>query len=227
MSDIDSVFSTQQQIGREYGQERPGPYVTVSRQCGCSGFTLGLLLAEILNDDAPPGRAWKVYGREILEQLATETNLAAELVEKIWAREPRLVVDFFRSFLSKKKVPSGYEIRNRITSIIRGMAYEGYVIIVGQGGAGATTGIENGLNIRLEAPEDWRAKEVAKSYGCGLAEATSIVRKREKEREYLRRMYLMRYPREPQFHIVYDNSYFGLTTIANHVVHAMRLKQLI
>ncbi|MCX5673318.1 MAG: cytidylate kinase-like family protein [Planctomycetota bacterium] len=226
MAETESLVNTREQIGREYGEVAQGPYITISRQCGCSGFTLALLLAEVLNDDAPPGRAWKVFGREVLEQLATETNLATELVEKIRAKQPRLVLDFFRSFLGKN-VPSGYEIRNRITTIIRGMAFDGYVIIVGQGGSGATTGIDNGLHIRLEAPEDWRAVEVAKSQGCSLPSALAIIRKREKEREYLRRIYHMRFPREPQFHLVYDQSCFGLTTIAKHMILAMRMKHLI
>jgi len=226
MAEMESMVNTREQIGREYGEAAPGPYITISRQCGCSGFTLGLLLAEILNDEAPPGRAWKVYGREILEQLATETNLATELVEKIRARQPHLLLDFFQSFLSTN-VPSGLEIRNQITSIIRGMAFEGYVIIVGQGGAGATMGIDNGLHLRMEAPEDWRTREVAKCHGCSLPRARAIIRKREAEREYLRKIYHMRYPREPQFHIVYDQSCFGLATIAQHVVLAMRLKHLL
>jgi hypothetical protein len=101
------------------------------------------------------------------------------------------------------------------------------VILVGQGGSGATTGIDNGLHVRVEAPEDWRAKEVAKSQGCNLPKAKSIIRTREKEREYLRTIYNMRYPREPRFHLVYDQSCFGLTTITKHVVLAMRMKHML
>ena len=181
-----SYASTREMIVRKYGQRVTGPFVTISRQSGCSGFALGLLLAEILNDHAPPGRAWKVYGKEILAQLATETNLAEEMVAKLHARDPGLVVDFLRSLMGRQ-IPSGYVVRNRITSIIRGLAVHGQAILVGQGSVGATWGIDNGLNVRLVAPEDWRVLRVAQGYGLPPAEARAMLRQRDQDRDYLRK----------------------------------------
>jgi cytidylate kinase len=221
-----SYVSTRDLIVGKYGLRLTGPYVTISRESGCSGFTLGLLLAEILNDHAPTGRAWKVYGKEILEQLATETNLAEEMVEKLHARDPGLVVDFMRSLMGRD-VPSGYEVRNRITSIIRGLAVHGQVILVGQGSAGATRGIDNGLNVRLKAPEDWRVERVARGYGASPAEARDILRQRDQDRDFLRRIYLMRNAHEPEFHALYDCSQLGLAQIATSIVAAMKQRGMV
>jgi cytidylate kinase len=228
MSDWQTVLQIREQAARKREEENPspGPYVTISREYGCNGMTLGLLLAEVLNDEAPPGKAWKVYGRDILEQLAVETNLATELIEELRAREPRLLVDFFRS-LFHRKIPSGYEIRNRITAIVRGLAYEGYAIIVGQGSAGATADIENGLSIRLEAPLEHRVEQVVKREGGSPAAARMTIRKREKERRYLEKIYAMRFPRTPAFDLVYDDSRFTHVEIAQHVAYMMKLKRFI
>lgn len=228
MTDWQSALNIREQTERSRagGEALPGPFVTISRQAGCSGLTLGLLLAEILNDEAPPGKGWRVYGREILEQLAVETNLATEMIEELKARKPKLLVDFFQS-LSGKKVPSGYEIRNRITGMVRGLAYKGYVIIVGQGAGGATADIENGLSLRLEAPLDWRVEQVVANEGCTPAEARLAIKTREKDREYLRKIYSMRFPREPAFDLTYDHSRFTTTQIARHVVYMMKLKQMV
>ncbi len=207
----------------EQKAEAVGPFLTISRQFGCYGFSLGLLLLEILNETAPPGRGWKVYNREILERLATETNLATELLERERRTKPRLIVDFFRS-LSPERIPSGFEIRNRITTIIRGLAVEGYAILVGQGSAGATQDLPNGLSIRLEAPLDWRVNQVA--YREGLTETAAKMRigAVDEERDYLRKIYEAKFGRKPAFHITYDCSVFTLAQIAQHVVYAMKLK---
>ena len=206
--------------------ENVGPYITISREYGCWGFSLGLLLLDILNEEAPSGKAWKIYHKEILDQLAEDTNMARELIESQRRRKPRAIVDFFRS-LSGEKVPSGYEIRNRITNIIRGLAIEGYAIIVGQGGAGATHDLPKGLSIRLEAPEDWRVKQIAFREGLSETEAKLRVRAKERERDYIRKVYETRYPRKPPFSLVYDCSLFSLAQIAQHVVYAMRLKSFL
>jgi hypothetical protein len=203
-----------------------GPFVTISRQFGCYGFSLGLLMLEILNDDAPPGRTWKVYQKEILAKLATETNMAEEILERERRSKPRLIVDFFRS-LSKDRIPSGYEIRNRITTIIRSLAMEGHAIIIGQGGAGATQDMPNGLSLRLEAPDEWRVREVALREGLNETKAKLRVLAKEQEREYLRKLYQARNPRDPAFHVVYDCSVFTLAQIAQQAVYAMKLRHMI
>lgn len=207
----------------EHQAQRIGPFLTISRQFGCYGFSLGLLLLEILNEEAPPGKTWKIYNREILEKLATETNLAAELLDRERRSRPQLIVDFFRS-LSKERIPSGLEIRNRITTIIRGLAAEGYAIIIGQGGAGATQDMPNGLSIRLEAPLEWRVKQVAYREGVNDTQARLRIKAVEEEREYLRKIYDVKFGRKPAFHLSYDCSVFTLAQIAQHIVYAMKLR---
>jgi len=209
--------------GYERWPERMSPFVTISRQFGCYGFSVGLLLMEILNEDAPPQRTWHIYNREILARLATETNLAAEFLDGLRREKPSLIVDFFRA-LSRDRIPSGYEVRHRITTIIRGLAMKGCAIIVGQGGAGATADLPNGISIRLEAPEGWRARQIAQREGITEARARVKVRAKEQEREHLRTIYQKRFHREPPFDIVYDCSAFTLAQIAQHVAYAMRLK---
>lgn len=203
-----------------------GPFLTISRQFGCYGFSLGLLLQDILNEDAPPEGAWKLYHKDILARLATDTNMAAELLEKERRSKPRLIVDFFRS-LSRERIPSGYEIRNRITTIIRGLAIEGQAIIIGQGGAGATADLSHGLSIRLEAPEEWRIRQVALREGLPEGQARTSVQAKEQEREYLRKIYERRHSRKPAFHLVYDCSVFTLAHIAQHIVYAMKFNGLV
>ena len=203
-----------------------GPFMTISRQFGCYGFSLGMLLLEILNEDVPHEKTWKLYHKDILARLATESNMAAELLEKERRNKPRLIVDFFRS-LSKDRVPSGLEIRNRITTIIRGLAVEGRAIIIGQGGSGATSDLPNGLAIRLEAPEDWRINKVAFREGLTETEARLAIHEKEREREYLRKLYERQYRRKPAYQLTYDCSIFSLAQIAQHIVYALKLKSML
>jgi len=200
-----------------------GPFVTISREYGCQGFSLGLLLLEILNEEAEPGKVWRIYQREILENLAAETDTAAVVLEKERRSKPRPLVEFFRS-LGKKRSPSGYEIRNRMSTIIRKLAIEGHAILIGQGGAGAVLELDHGLSGRLEAPEDWRVKQIAFQEGLTETEAKLSVRQREQDREYLRKMYRSRFQRMAAFQLIYDCSAFTLAQIAQQIVLALRLK---
>ncbi len=207
----------------EQEQGPVGPYITISRQFGCYGFSLGLLMMEILNDKVTPETRWRIYHREILERLASETNVAAEDLEKTRRAKPRLLAEFFRS-LSKERVPGGYEVRNRIMTIVRDLCVEGHAIIVGQSSAMATLGLPNGLSVRLEGPKEWRVKEVAFREGLSELQSKLRIQAVEKQRDYLRKLYERRFKSETIFNLTYDCSYFTLTQIAQHVVHAMDLK---
>ncbi|MCE5328435.1 MAG: cytidylate kinase-like family protein [Planctomycetaceae bacterium] len=204
-----------------------GPFITISRQAGCYGFSLGLLLMEILNENLSPSeRTWKIYHREILSRLATETNVAEEFLEKQRRSKPGFLEGLFRS-LSKDQTPSGQAIRNRITTIIRGLAIEGHAILIGQGASGATQDLANGLSVRVEAPENWRVKQVAFREGLGETQARLRIRAMEEEREYLRRMYETSGAQQPCFNLTYDCSVFTLAQIAQQIVYAMKLLKII
>ena len=200
-----------------------GPYITISRQFGCYGFSLGLLLMEIVNEAATPETTWRIYHREILERLASETNVAPEDLDRQRRSKPRLLAEFFRS-ISKERIPGGYEIRNRTMTIVRDLCVKGHAIIIGQSGAMATLDLPNGLSVRLEAPKEWRVKEVAFREGLSEVQSKLRIQSTEKERDYIRKLYERRLKSKTIFNLTYDCSYFTLTQIAQHVAYAMTLK---
>ena len=204
--------------------KQPGPFLTLSRQYGCHGYFLGQLLVDMLNNEPTQRNTWHVYQREILDHLAQESDVAADVLNRLRRERPRMLVDFFRNLSGKR--PGGYEIRNRIANIIRGLAYEGHAILIGMGGAGATADIGNGLRVRLEAPREWRVEKVVESEGVSPVKAGLMLQKHDKERDQLRQVYAVRFPREPSFDLVYDCSTFSLSQMTQHIIQAMKLKKM-
>ncbi len=201
-----------------------GPFVAISRQYGCHAYSLGLLLAANLGEQTR--QTWSVYHKDILTRLATETNLAQEFIEREMSSKHSVIVDFFRTF-STEHIPSGYEIRNRITTIIRGLAIQGQAIIIGQGGVGATQDLPNGLSLRLEAPDDWRVRQVSAEEGLDEMQARQRIHEVEAQRDYLRHIYELKFPRKPAFQITYDCSAFSISELARHIAAMMKIKGMI
>jgi hypothetical protein len=228
-----SLAEHMQEVSQAPG--RGGPFVTISRQYGCFGFALGMLLQDILNEDAAAspasrgglagGHVWRIYNREILDRLARQTKLPADLLDAIGRGRPSMVRDLLHA-LANEHVPSGLVIRDRINTIIRGMACQGHAIIIGQGGSAVAQDVPNGLSVRLEAPLEWRVSQIAIRRGMSMDAAARDIEQKESEREYLRQIYLSRHPRTPIYQLVYDCSAFTLAQIAQHVVGMMRLKRM-
>jgi cytidylate kinase len=206
-------------------KQEPGPYLTISRQFGCEGFELGQYLLEKFNERDPEGR-WKMYYKELLRQLADDTGLTEEIIEQERFAKPSLFKDFLRG-LGKSAIPDGYEIRNKITLMVRTVAYEGHAIIIGQGGASATADIHNGLSVRIEAPRDWRIARVSIREKIDKTAASAKIMEIDRQRKFIHKLYEEKNPREPAFSLVFDNSIFKKEQIAELILRAMEQKGLI
>ena len=206
-------------------KKEPGPYVTISRPWGCDGVDLGKTLVSKLNERDPEQR-WKLYQKELLKQLAEDTGLTEEILEKERVSKPSLLKDFLRG-LKKSGIPDGYEIRNKITMMVRTIAFEGHAVILGQGGTAATSDLANGLSVRVEAPKDWRIARICRRENLEKNAAAAKIGEIEKERDHLRQIYERQNSREPAFNLIFDNAMFKNEQIAELVLIAMEEKKLI
>ena len=203
----------------------PGPYVTISRQYGCDGYELGDLLLKRLNEREGENK-WRLFKKEMLKQLAEDTGLAEEVIEKERHAKPSLIKDLLRG-VGKSSIPDGYEIRNKITLMVRTVAFEGHAIIIGQGGTAATADLEGGLSVRLEGPREWRTTRVCVRENLKRPGAVARIEEVEKNRKHLRKIYEEANRREPAFNLMIDNSMFGLEKAVDLILYAMEQKGLI
>ncbi len=209
-------------IGRK---KEPGPYVTISRQYGCDGYELAEVLAKKLNKRAEQA-TWRLYKKELLKQLAEDTGLTEDVIEKERLAKPSLLKDFFRG-MRRGGIPDGYEIRNKITIMVRTAAFEGHAIIIGQGGAAATADLANGLSVRIEAGKEWRIIRVSRRESLSRQAASVRIEEVEKKRKHLRKIYEEKNPRGLAFNLVIDNSTFDIEQISDQIIFAMEQKDLL
>jgi cytidylate kinase len=206
------------------GKKEAGPFVTISRQPGCEGYKVGDLLLEMLNK-ADRQQRWRLYKKEILKQLAEDSALTEEVIERERYNKPSLLKDFFKG-LQASKIPDGYEIRSKITTMVRTVAFQGHAIIIGQGATAATADFANGLSVRLEAPKDWRMNRVCIRDNLSAKDALAKIEEEEKKRAHLRKINEQKNPRSPAFNLVFDNSVLEAEQIAGLVFHAMEQKNM-
>ena len=100
----------------------------------------------------------------------------------------RSLIDEILSAQLDKYYKSDRKIRNTIAQVIRNMACEGHVVIVGRGGVAITHDIPKSLHIMLEAPLEWRSLRISEKYNISQEEARKecieIDKKRQQFREY-------------------------------------------
>lgn len=129
-------------------KEKILPIITISREKRSGGRTTAYLVAEKL------GKQWKVYHRELIDEIAKSAKLEKRLVEEIDEKRLPLVKTLIDDFFGKKYMSlSAYH--KHLVKVISEIAQRGYVIIVGRG---AEYLIPHALKIRIIGEMEQRIK---------------------------------------------------------------------
>ena len=186
-----SRYLTERYLETLSKQAFEGPVITISREAGCPAKKVAENLASRLTGLKSAGAkklAWRWISKEIILESAKELGVDPTEIGHVFRYEKRSFMDEILSSHSKKYYKSDRKIIKTVAKVIRNIAAEGNVIIVGRGGVAITRDIEKSFHIKLEAPLDWRAMRISERYCISLDEAKKysidIDRKRAQFRDY-------------------------------------------
>ncbi len=84
-------------------QESPiAPFITISREYGCAGFSVGELIANELNKPNAAEVPWAVYDKMLLEKIQSDHGIQKVLLESLTQNTRNEITDFFSSFISMR-----------------------------------------------------------------------------------------------------------------------------
>ncbi len=102
------------------------PLITLSRERGSGGKIIAFLVAKKL------GRPWKVYHKEIIDEIAKNSHLEKELIKEIDEGSLPLVNKIIADFFGKKHLSLTSYYKN-LLKVLSKIAARGHAIIVGRG----------------------------------------------------------------------------------------------
>lgn len=221
---MDRVFSD-----RGYdSQPGQGPVVTISREFGCPSKLIAQLLTKELNQYHNPAnpQQWKFINKEIVEAMARQLDLNPTEVNYMMSLGGYgLVEDVLASF--SQSYVSNHRIRKTITSVVRSIAGQGYVVIVGRGGSGILQDFPNTIHIRLQATLEWRTKAICKSRNLSKAESSKLVVEMDNKRDAFVEMLTVGSFQPYFFNIALNCSSLSNEEIVGTILGLMKIKKLI
>jgi cytidylate kinase len=167
---------------------RVHPFITISRQSGAGGSTLAAQLVERLNVLDPAPHPWRMWNRDLVQEVATRHKVPAALVESVDERTRNWLEDMLAN-LSTSESPSEEAVYKRVAATIHALAQAGRAVIVGRGGVLITHGLSKGIHLRLVAPLEHRVALTAWRLRISMDAAGAEVRRQDAEREQFYKRY--------------------------------------
>lgn len=213
----------------ERGMEA-GPVITLSREYGCPAKIIaGRLAEELTRKMFVKGKEakWKFVTKEIMAESAKALEVDPDKIKYVFEYEQKGTLDAIISAQFNKYYKSERKIMNTVAKVIRNMAYEGNVIIVGRGGVAITHDIPKSLHVNLEAPMEWRIMRISETYKITPEEAkksaVDIDRKRREFREYFQG----KGTDYTRFDLTINSMSFTIEEIVHMILKAAEIKKLI
>jgi cytidylate kinase len=156
-------------------------FVTISRQAGAGGKSLGSELAKAVNRRSPETENWSAWDKELVNKVAEDHHIQSKFIEALEDADHHWLNEFIAD-LSQADHPSDVKVYHRVATTIRALASAGNAIIVGRGGAFITSGLRGGINVRLVAPLGLRVRQMAERLQVPLADAAVKVHETDRNR---------------------------------------------
>lgn len=156
------------------------PLITISREKGSGGRIIAQLVVKKLRSP------WKLYHKEIIEEIAKNSHLERKLVEEIDEKKLSLIEEIIDDFFGKKYL-SLTRYQKLLTQTIAKIVQRGYAVIVGRG---AEYLAPYALKVRIICEMEQRIKNLMKYEKLTRDEAINLIEKSDKERaDFIRTLY--------------------------------------
>jgi cytidylate kinase len=164
------------------------PFVTISRETGAGDIRFSDLLIEYLNNnDLHRKNEWKIFDKNILEQIVKDHDLPSEMAKYISEKRISEMQDVIEQLFSLH--PSEQILIKKASSTILHLALLGDVILIGRGSNIITRNLSGGLHIRLIDSVERKIKNIQDVFNISKIEAVKFIKKEDKEKK----LYLKKY----------------------------------
>jgi len=190
--------------------------IALTRESGADGPLVARAIGKRLG--------WPVYDRELLERVAEEMGLRADLLESVDEKRKSWLLECLESLTSAPAVSESGFVRHLLETILS-LAAHGECVILGRGAAqilpASTT-----LRVRLVGPVKKRIEAFRQKFGISSEEAARRIEKADYERGRFIKDHFHMDPTEPQrYDLVINFSRFSVAQCADIIIEALQRLQ--
>lgn len=212
----------------------PGPFLTISRQTGCSAQRIAIKLSKILTGysymaETKTDAEWRWVDKTVFR------DVVQELVEEVKAGDYddadeaiRFLNEVARAFSDETIYDiSDENLIKTLKNVICRLANQGRTIIVGRSAGVILRDVPNKLNIRLEAPRDWRIHRLMQLKDLSRAEAEEYIDDADTKRDSFIEKIIGRKAENNDFDVIFNYASLEDDYIVDAIINILKNKKII
>ena len=224
-------------LGKQRNEEmnvEAGPVITISRECGCSANRIAIKLSKILSgysylSETKKDVEWHWVNKEVIENAASELEMNQEQIRSVFLGEVKTSLHDVTTAFSTSKVydADDQKVIDTVKAVVKQLARDGHCIIVGRAASVVSRDIPQRLNVRLQAPLEWRVKRIMQISNMTYADAQDYVLEIDRERNLFVEHIAGRKLDNNDFDIVFNYATMTDDHIVDAIVNILKNKKII
>jgi len=213
---------------------RPGPVVTISRECGCSANRIATKLSKILTgynylSETKTEVEWKWVSKEIIEMAAVELETNPEKIKNVFLGEAKKNIHEVTTAFSNAKVydDEDQHVIDTVKAVIRSISEQGHCIIVGRAASVIAQDIPRRLSVRLQAPLEWRINRIMQISNLSFHDAQEYVFEVDRQLELFGERVAGRQLENTDFDLIFNYATMPDDHIVDVIVNVLKNKRII
>lgn len=160
--------------------------ITINRELGSGGRTIGRKLAERLNV--------KFYDKALIKELTKKFELSVEELEKVKASKRNWWNDFVQNYLNRYNVEERFNVEANVATtenifrvesqFLKELAADESCVIAGRSGFYIFRNEPNAIKILIQSTMEKRIERVMEKQGLSEEDAKAVIAKVDKGREH-------------------------------------------
>jgi cytidylate kinase len=190
--------------------------IAIRREAGTRGGTVARMVGEHLG--------WPVYDQELIEYIAAQTTVWAELLESLSDEQRAWLRECVDRLLGAPSATQACYARH-VAETVLAVAVHGRCIILGRGAAQILP-LETTLRVRLVGPLEERVRAVRDRFGVSDEVAAARVDRTDRERVRFIRDHLLQDPADVwRYDLVLNASRLDAETCTRLILEALRTRE--
>ena len=212
----------------------PGPIITISRQSGCSAQRIAIKLSKILTgysymSDTKTEAEWRWVDKEVFEKVVFDMIKEVEAGGFDDTEESLKMLKLVSEAFYNETIYdiSDDKLIDTFKGVVCRLACEGRTIIVGRSAGVILNEIPNKLNVRLEAPIEWRINRIMQLKELSQERAVNYVMEVDKKRDTFIEKVIGRKANNDDFDVIFNYASLQDDEIIDAIVSILKNKKII
>ncbi|KRP36616.1 MAG: hypothetical protein ABS34_06570 [Opitutaceae bacterium BACL24 MAG-120322-bin51] len=162
--------------------EQPAPAITISRQAGARGRTIGKKLQYALRDGSPKDPIpWTCFDEDLVEKVLKDHDLPTSLAKFMPDDSVSEIDSMINEILGRH--PSLWTLFEQTVETMVHLCHMGHCILVGRGGNIVAEGLSNVTRVRFVGSLPQRINQMVKAHGMSPKEAKHYIKHEDHARQ--------------------------------------------